>query len=239
VLKYRRADDAAKFVNVAVLEGDEVKLVDHAPPRATVPALSPVLVGLRALTAFGGDGPTCSCSSRSRCGRTAAAARCSSCRRATRGGAPSVVRSIPYAVTPPFRELAALARADAHARGDPAWSEASRWAVDAVAGLTAVDGATVVTDEFDVLAFGAKIARRPEAPQVERALVTEPVTGRDGEVVALSQLGGTRHLSAAQFVHDQPDAAAFVASQDGRFTVFTWSPPDAMVSAHRIEALLL
>ena len=37
-------------------------------------------------------------------------------------------------------------------------------------------------------------------------------------------LGGTRHLSAAQFVRDQPDALALVASQDGRFTIFAWSP---------------
>ena len=39
-----------------------------------------------------------------------------------------------------------------------------------------------------------------------------------------SQLGGTRHLSAAQFVYDQRDASALVASQDGRFTIFQWSP---------------
>jgi hypothetical protein len=43
----------------------------------------------------------------------------------------------------------------------------------------------------------------------------------------------------AQFVHDQHDALAPVASQDGRFTVFTWSELDKMVQAHRIEALLL
>ena len=54
-----------------------------------------------------------------------------------------------------------------------------------------------------------------------------------------SQLGGTRHLSAAQFVHDQRDAVALVASQDGRFTVFAWSPCEDMVHAHRVEALLL
>ena len=54
-----------------------------------------------------------------------------------------------------------------------------------------------------------------------------------------TQLGGTRHLSAAQFVHDQRDAVALVASQDGRFTVFAWSPCEDMVHAHRVEALLL
>jgi hypothetical protein len=46
-------------------------------------------------------------------------------------------------------------------------------------------------------------------------------------------------LSAAQFVHDQFDAIALVASQDGGFTVFAWSPKEEMVHAHRIDALLL
>ena len=31
-------------------------------------------------------------------------------------------------------------------------------AVDAIAGLTAVDGATIINDRYDLLAFGAKIA---------------------------------------------------------------------------------
>jgi len=57
--------------------------------------------------------------------------------------------------------------------------------------------------------------------------------------VTPAQLGGTRHLSAAQFVQDQRDALALVASQDGRFTVFAWSPCEEMVHAHRVEALLL
>jgi len=30
-----------------------------------------------------------------------------------------------------------------------------------------------------------------------------------------------------------------VASQDGRFTVFEWSPREGMVHAHRVETLLL
>ena len=53
------------------------------------------------------------------------------------------------------------------------------------------------------------------------------------------ELGGTRHLSAAQFIHDQHDAVALVASQDGRFTVFAWSPCEDMVHAHRVETLLM
>ena len=38
-------------------------------------------------------------------------------------------------------------------------------AVDAVAGLTAVDGATLITSRYEVLAFGTKITRREGAPR--------------------------------------------------------------------------
>jgi hypothetical protein len=54
-----------------------------------------------------------------------------------------------------------------------------------------------------------------------------------------AQLGGTRHLAAGQFVHDRRDAVALTASQDGRFTIFAWSPGEAIVHAHRVETLLL
>ena len=40
------------------------------------------------------------------------------------------------------------------------WQAALRSVVESIAGLTAVDGATVVTNQFEVLAFGAKIMRR-------------------------------------------------------------------------------
>jgi DNA integrity scanning protein DisA with diadenylate cyclase activity len=69
-------------------------------------------------------------------------------------------------------------------------------------------------------------------------IVTEPVDDDGPMIVSPSLLGGTRHLSAAQFVHDQRDALALIASQDGRFTVFAWSPSASLVHAHRIEALL-
>jgi hypothetical protein len=111
--------------------------------------------------------------------------------------------------------------------------------VDALAGLTAVDGATLLTERYDLMAFGAKITRRRGRPPVERVLLSEPVEGNVTTVVNPYQLGGTRHFSAAQFVQDQPDATALVASQDGRFTIFKWSNDEDMVQAHRVEALLL
>ncbi len=112
-------------------------------------------------------------------------------------------------------------------------------AIGAVAGLTAVDGATIITNRYDLLAFGAKITRREGLPAVEQLIVTEPIEGGAADVVHPTWLGGTRHLSAAQFVQDQRDAVALVASQDGRFTIFAWSPCENMVHAHRVEALLL
>ena len=96
-----------------------------------------------------------------------------------------------------------------------------------------------MSTDYELLAFGAKIARRHGAAPVEQVVVTEPIEGGVPMVHHPTQLGGTRHLSAAQFVHDQPSAVALVASQDGRFTIFAWSPCEDMVHAHRVETLLL
>ena len=111
--------------------------------------------------------------------------------------------------------------------------------VEGVAGLTAVDGATVINDRYEVLAFGAKIVRRAHFERVQQVVITEPVEGAIPLNAEPALFGGTRHLSAAQFAHDQRDAIALVASQDGRFTVFAWSPCEELVHAHRIETLLL
>jgi len=112
-------------------------------------------------------------------------------------------------------------------------------AASALAGLTAVDGATLLDTRHRLLAFGVKLLRRKGWPAIERLLVTEPVEGRTPVEVQPVQLGGTRHLSAAQFVQDQREAVALVASQDGRFTIFSWSATHGCVHAHRVEALLL
>ena len=114
-----------------------------------------------------------------------------------------------------------------------------RRVVDTIGGTTAVDGATIINDRYEVLAFGAKIRRREGSAPVDKWIVTEPVVGNLPVVVHPTEHGGTRHLSAAQFVYDQRDALALVASQDGKFTVFAWSPCEEMVHAHRVESLLM
>jgi hypothetical protein len=93
--------------------------------------------------------------------------------------------------------------------------------------------------EHESIAFGAKIVPRDGRRRVEHVIVTELIEGGVPAIVHPTHLGGTRHFSAAQFVNDQRNALALVASQDGRFTVFSWSPSDAMAHAHRIEALLM
>ncbi|MBZ5559566.1 MAG: hypothetical protein LAO77_20035 [Acidobacteriia bacterium] len=239
VVKHHRGDEAGKFVNVAVIEGDQIKVVDERA--SSLPDCPPLLTSL-----LGFDSPASWVDSVNVLVQLAV-----SMRGHGRGGSllvvpdasqtwqESIVRPIPYAVVPAFAELAQLSRETPDASRKRVWREALQRAVHAVAGLTAVDGATVVTNGFELLAFGAKIARRRGAPQVEQVTLTEPIVGGTAAVLNPSQLGGTRHLSAAQFVHDQRDAVALVASQDGRFTVFAWSPCEGMVHAHRVEALLL
>jgi len=111
--------------------------------------------------------------------------------------------------------------------------------IEGVAGLTAVDGATIINDKNEILAFGAKITRSPGRETVRQIMVTEPIQNTRPSVVPPSSDGGTRHFSAAQFVYDQRDAFALVASQDGRFTIFSWSPCDQIVLAHRVDSLLI
>ena len=105
-----------------------------------------------------------------------------------------------------------------------------------------MDEAVRIQDEFYILATQS---RADERTRVLKQGETFAVFDRFGDLPATPASeyglyhGGTRHLSAAQFVHDQQDAVALVASQDGRFTVFAWSSCDNMVYAHRVEALLL
>ncbi len=151
----------------------------------------------------------------------------------------SVATPMLYAVEPPFTGLRGILRSRPTTGGLHEWQEELRRAVEAIAGLTAVDGATIINERYEVLALGAKITRRRGAAPVEQVSYTEPVEGNVRTLTAPTQLGGTRHLSAAQFVHDQRDATALVASQDRRFTIFKWSPCEEIVHAHRVDALLL
>ena len=111
--------------------------------------------------------------------------------------------------------------------------------VEHLAGLTAVDGATIISNAYELLAFGAKIGRAKGKENIDELSFSEPIIGGSAVVMHPAKVGGTRHLSAAQFIHDQRDATALVASQDGHFTIYTWSSQQGRVQAHRIDTLLL
>src|SRR5262249_32441500 len=146
----------------------------------------------------------------------------------------SIVHPIPYTIDPPFTGLADLMRRADQEHGRREWQEELEDLVEHVAGLTAVDGATILTGRGGGRGFGGKVSRRQEASPVEEIGVTEPIEGGEAAIIHPALLGGTRHLAAAQFVFDQRNAVALVASQDGRFTVFIWSPCEERVHAHRV-----
>ncbi|MGE3513219.1 MAG: putative sensor domain DACNV-containing protein [Vicinamibacterales bacterium] len=232
--------DGGKFVNIAVLEGDQVKVVDErASTLPDCPSLLTALLGFGSRDT-GPDRPL-----------TVLVSLAVSMRAHGRGGSllvvpsgddgwrRSIVTPISYAIAPAFVELGQLLQLQPTLGEDRGWQDAIDDTIEEIAGLTAVDGATVLSDRHELLAFGAKILRRHGSATVEQVTVTEPIEGTQAEVVHPTRLGGTRHLSAAQFVFDQRQALALVASQDGRFTVFAWSPCEDMVHAHRVESLLL
>ena len=177
VVKHHRGDESGKFVNVVVLEGDHIKIVDERA--SSLPDCPPLLSSL-----LGFDSPASwvkGIDSVSVLVQLAVSMRAHG-----RGGLllvvpaddaewpDSIVRPIPYAVVPAFSELAELTQGNP-GDNNPLWQDAVNRAVEAVAGLTAVDGATVLTNTYELKAFGAKIARRKGSPQVEQVAVKHRV----------------------------------------------------------------
>ncbi len=238
VAKYSRDVAYGKFGNLAMFKGHRVKIVDEDAARR--PDCPEVLANL---TGIDGSNPLLK--------HANILVRLALSMRAHGHGGTllvvpnndgwqrSIVQPVAYRVAPPFSQLAELVHRTSGDGEAMSWTDDLRQAIDGVAGLTAVDGATLISMEYELLAFGAKIERAPGASPAREVLVMEPVVGHIPIVEDAAELGGTRHLSAAQFAHDQRDALALVASQDGRFTIFAWSDFEDRLHAHRIETLLL
>ncbi|AHM63149.1 hypothetical protein D770_24520 [Flammeovirgaceae bacterium 311] len=239
VIKHRRLDGFGKFKNVAILQGDQIKIIDEEVSRIPdCPGLLSELLGSRSSTYWYDS-------------LNVLVQLAVSMRAHGRGGIllivphgseqwrESIVHPISYALHPHFSGLAALVEQSGSEREQPGWQSSFRREVDSIGGLTAIDGATIMSDRYHLLAFGTKIMRGNGRESIERLYSTEPIIGVQPSYEHPSKSGGTRHLSAAQFVHDQQDSMALVASQDGRFTIFSWSPCEGIVQAHRIDSLLL
>jgi hypothetical protein len=239
VIKHSRIDGFGKFLNIAVLNSDRIKIVDEEnSSMADCPALTQSLQSMPLPVFYNGS-------------VNVLVELAASMRAHGRGGLvlvvpegsstwqDSIIHPISYPVIPVFAGIKDLMSQDHEERTKHFWQEALRKAIDVVGGFTAVDGATIVNREFELIAFGAKVARSSMSTPVDQMVTTEPVINNTAEFIHPGQNGGTRHLAAAQFVYDQRDAIALVASQDGHFTIFAWSEQLQMVHAHRIDILLL
>ena len=171
VIKQHRGGEQTKFANIAVLEADQVKIVDEdASSLPDCPSLLSSLLGF--------DTPASWTDSVNVLVQLSV-----SMRAHKRGGLllvvpsgsdkwrESIIAPIKYELHPPFSVLAHLMLQRAADR-DRLWQDALGRGVEFIAGLTAVDGATIVTDQHDLLAFGAKITRRRGSPPVEVTAVT-------------------------------------------------------------------
>ena len=93
-------------------------------------------------------------------------------------------------------------------------------ATDFIAQLTAVDGATVMTDSLRVIGFGATIRTGDSADNVTMEIQDPLAIGR--RPASLTDFPGNRHRSAILWCAKQPSglALAIVASQDGDVSLF-------------------
>jgi hypothetical protein len=239
VIKHRRMHGFGKFANVAVLNGDQIKIVDDKNAFVKdYPDLLKSLLGINSNSAINDS-------------MSVLIQLLVSMRAHKHGGTllvvpedteswrESIIHPIKYSLSPPYHGITNLIRTDEKERSQSNWHTALRTETDSIAGLTAVDGATLITNQYQVHAFGVKIGRAEGRSRVEKVFFQEPIVGGESVILNPAQSGGTRHLSAAQFVYDQRDTMALVASQDGHCTIFTWAPHLDMVQAHKIDILLL
>jgi hypothetical protein len=239
VIKHRRIYGFGKFTNIAVLKGDQVKMVDS--DHTNLPDCPPMLLSLLDLTApsYWNDSVNVliqlavSMRAHGRGGTLLVVPN------ATNNWLQSIIKPIQYGIQPSFTGLSKLLQQDRKEASQIFWQTALKREVEHLAGLTAVDGATIISNEYELLAFGAKIGRAKGKENIDELAFSEPILDGSAVVMHPSKVGGTRHLSAAQFVHDQRDATALVASQDGHFTIYNWSPQKSRVQAYRIDTLLL
>jgi hypothetical protein len=131
-----------------------------------------------------------------------------------------------------MKDIAALQAARVNDGAD-AHRDTFRRALDRTGQLTAVDGALILREDLTVVGFGAKLVVDGAEFECARfdALISTPLAG-----CPVSELGGTRHQSAARFVREHSDCSVLVSSQDGRMTLFSWSKdPGCVVALSGLE----
>src|SRR6185312_2944416 len=157
VVKHRRINGFGKFINVAVLKGDEIKIIDE--DSRSLPDCPDMLTSLLDYNTPSGWNNSVN----------VLVQLAASMRAHGHGGSllvvpadsdawrDSIIRPVTYPVTPPFDELKKLMEQLVSEQTMDLWQEDVNRAVESIAGLTAVDGATIINDRLELLAFGAKI----------------------------------------------------------------------------------
>jgi hypothetical protein len=177
VIKHRRINGFGKFINVAVLKGDEIKIIDELS--SSLPDCPAMLTSLLGFNAPNGWNDSVNL----------LVQLAASMRLHGHGGSllvvpsgseewrSSIIQPVTYPITPAYDEIKKLMLQVVAEDDMPVWQEEVNRAVEVVAGLTAVDGATIITDELELLAFGAKIGLSSNGVPVENMMITEPVLG--------------------------------------------------------------
>jgi len=94
-------------------------------------------------------------------------------------------------------------------REDEELDEALGDVAQAVAALTSVDGAVVMTDRFEIVGFGAEVTA------ISPSLKGIVVSAGSNHVSAAIESYGTRHRAAFRFCSSFEDSVTFVVSRDG------------------------
>jgi hypothetical protein len=93
---------------------------------------------------------------------------------------------------------------------------------EAVGQFSSVDGCVVLTREFNVLGFGAKIDAPANLAEASPRKFKHIASGEVYEDQAFMEvIGGTRHQSAARLCQIHPGVMVFTLSQDGDLKLFT------------------
>ena len=235
VVKHRRLKGFGKFYNVAILHGDEIKIIE--PDKAISKGCSNLISSIFDFSTPGDQENNLLL-------QLAIAIRAHK-----KGGIllivpsnqnswkKSIIHPVQYLLVPPFSKLKQILQGHPEQSDEKKWSRELQLIIEGIAGLTAVDGAMIMNDQYEIYAFGAKIGYSSQ-DRVKYIRIIEPIKDHKPTTIHSAEIGGTRHLSAAQFAYDQPDSIALVASQDGKFTIFSRSSKEDLVYAHRIDALL-
>lgn len=99
--------------------------------------------------------------------------------------------------------------------------------------FTNVDGAVILNLSLEIEAFGVKLKPLSSKRSPKYIRVNHPQENHKAYRLPFSEIGGTRHQSACQFVFDIQCGIAIVVSQDGCITFMGWDNDNDEVFAIR------